>query len=191
MQSRHQHCIRSSRDISLQGEICRDNNSTEDKVVTTPGCHDINCEDLRSRQHQVVATAIVQNGSRDNTRLSRHQLQGPEGRDVSFNEKRSRQDQAVATPASLKICRNHTEAPATRTEVATRARCRDSISLLGQLTKVQKEIHRNYGPTLEPYKYAAAKEDTQLGGNLKERSGLLKAPVFLFFFHFSFDFILD
>ena len=40
------------------------------------------------------------------------------------------------------------------------------------------------GPTLEPYKYAAAKEETQLGGDLKERSGLLKAPVFLFFFYF-------
>ena len=125
MQSRHQHCNRSNRDISLQGESCRDNNSTEDKVATTLGCRDINCEDLRSRQHQVVATTIVQKGSGDNTRLSRHQLQGPEGRDVSFNEKRSRQDQAVATPASLKTCRNHTKAPATRTEttteVATRA----------------------------------------------------------------------
>ena len=40
------------------------------------------------------------------------------------------------------------------------------------------------GPTLEPYKYAAAKQETQLGGDLKKRSGLLKAPVFLFFFYF-------
>ena len=38
----------------------------------------------------------------------------------------------------------------------------------------------------------------KLGSDLKERSGLLKAPVFLFFFFFfyfsfvlSFDFILD
>ena len=70
-------------------------------------------------------------------------------RDVSFNEKKSRQEQAVATPPSLKTCRNNTEAPATRiatrpatriatrTDVATRAPCRDSISLLGQFTKVQ------------------------------------------------------
>ena len=69
-----------------------------------------------------------------------------------------------------------------------RAWCRDSISLLGKLTKVQKEMHRNYGPTSEPNKYAAAKEETQLGGDLKERSGLLKAPVFLFFSFFSFIF---
>ena len=140
------------------------------EVATTPGYRDISCKD------QKVATSVS-------------------CRDVSFNEKRSRQDQAVATPASLKACRNHTEAPAkrivTRTEVATRARCRYSISLLGQLTKVQKEMHRNLGPTLEPYKYAAAKEETQLGGDLKERSGLLKAPVFLFsFLFFSFVFIL-
>ena len=144
MQSRHQHCIRSS----------RDNNSTEDKVATTPGCRDINCEDLWSRQHQVVTTT---SGCRDNIRLSRQQLYRKEVAttpgyrdtsckdqkvamsvsclDVSFNEKRSRQDQVVATPASLKTCHNHTEAPATRTEttteVATRALCRDSISILG------------------------------------------------------------
>ena len=34
-------------------------------------------------------------------------------------------------------------------------------------------------------------QETQLGGDLKERSGLLKAPVFLFLFYFilfSFDF---
>ena len=129
------------------------------EVATTPGCRDTSCKD------QKVATSVS-------------------CRDVSFNEKRSRQDQVVATPASFKTCRNHTRAPATRTEVATRALCRDSISILGQLTKVQKEMHRNQGPTSEPYKYAAAKEETQLGGDLKERSGLLKAPVFLFFFSF-------
>ena len=153
MQSRHQHCIRSNRDISLQGESCRENNSTEDKVATTPGCRDINCEEKRSRQHQDVTTTIVQNESRDNIRMSRQQLcrmevaTTPGCRGVSFNEKRSRQEQAVATPASLKTCRNNTEAPATRTatrtEVTTRARCHDSISLLGQFTKVQKEMHRN------------------------------------------------
>ena len=66
-----------------------------------------------------------------------------------------------------------------------------------QSTEVQKEMHRNYGPTSELYKYVAAKEEKQLGGDLKKRSGLLKAPVFLFFFSFiflsfvlSFDFIL-
>ena len=105
MQSRHQHCIRSRRNISLQGERCRDNirmsrqQLYRKEVATTPGCRDISCKD------QKVATSIS-------------------CRDVSFYEKRSRQDQAVATPTSLKTCRNHTEAPATRTttrtEVATR-----------------------------------------------------------------------
>ena len=50
--------------------------------------------------------------------------------------------------------------------------------------------HQFAGPT---------KEETQQGGDLKERSGLLKAPVLLFFFSFllfffrffSFDNILD
>ena len=71
--------------------------------------------------------------------------------DVGFNEKRSRQEQAVATPPSLRACRNNTEAPATRiatrpatrTDVVMRALCRDNISLLGQFTKVEKEMHRN------------------------------------------------
>ena len=101
-----------------------------EEVATTPGCRDNSCKD------QNVATSIS-------------------CRDVSFNEKRSRQEQAVATPPSLKTCCNNTEAPATRiakrpatrtatrTDVATRAPCRDSISLLGQFTKVQKEMHRN------------------------------------------------
>ena len=101
-----------------------------EEVATTPGCHDNSCKD------QNVATSIS-------------------CRDVSFNEKRSRQEQAVATPPSLKTCRNNTEAPATgtatrtatrtaaRADVATRAPCHDIISILGQLTKVQKEMHRN------------------------------------------------
>ena len=156
MQSRHQHCIRSSRDLSLQGENC-----------TIP-------QKIRSRQHLVVATSIIQRRGSDNIRMSRQQLYREEVattpgcrdysckdqnvatsiscRDVSFNEKRSRQEQAVATPPSLKTCRNNTEAPATRiatrtatrTDVATRALCRDNISLLGQFTKVpKKEMHRN------------------------------------------------
>ena len=144
-------------------------NSTEDKVATTPGCRDINCTEKRSRQHQDVATTIVQRKGHDNIRMSRQQLYREQVattpgcrdnsckdqnvatsiscRDVSFNEKRLRQEQAVATPPSLKTCRNNTEAPATRTairtDVATRALCRDNISLLGQFTKVQKEMHRN------------------------------------------------
>ena len=75
-----------------------------------------------------VATTIVERRGRDNIRLSRQQLQGPECRDVdklSRRQKRSRQEQAVATPPSLKTCRNNTETPATRTvtrtDVATRA----------------------------------------------------------------------
>ena len=101
-----------------------------EEVATTPGSRDNNCKD------QNVATSIS-------------------CRDVSFNEKMSRQEQAIATPPSLKTCRNSTEAPttrpatriatrtATRTDVATIAPCRNSISLLGQFTKVQKEMHRN------------------------------------------------
>ena len=100
------------------------------EVATTLGCRDNNCKD------QDVATSIS-------------------CRDVGLNEKRSRQEQAVATPPSLKTCRNNTEAPttriatrpatrtATRTDVVMRALCRDNISLLGQFTKVQKEMQRN------------------------------------------------
>ena len=109
-----------------------------EEVATTPGCRDNSCMD------QNVVTSIS-------------------CRDVSFNEKRLRQEQAVATPPSLKTCRNNTEAPvirtatrpvtrtatrpatrtAIRTDVATRALCRDNINLLGHFTKVQKEMHRN------------------------------------------------
>ena len=83
MQSRHQHRIRSRRNISLQGESCSDNirmsrqQLYREEVATTPGCHDITCMD------QKVATSIS-------------------CCDVSDYEKRSRQDQAVATPTSLK-----------------------------------------------------------------------------------------
>ena len=148
-----------------------------EEVATTSGCRDNNCTEKRSRQHQDVATTIVQRRGRDNIRMLRQQLYREEVarttgcrdnsckdqnvvtsiscRDVSINEKRSRQEQAVATPPSLKTCRNNTEASATRittrsatrtatrTDVATRALCRDSISLLGQFTKVKKEMHRN------------------------------------------------
>ena len=103
-----------------------------EEVATTPGYRDNSCKD------QNVAT---RSSCRDKIKTS------ISCRDVSFNEKRSRQDQAVATPPSLKTCRNNTKAPttrtATRTDVATRALCRDHISILGQFTKVQKEIHRN------------------------------------------------
>ena len=143
------------------------------EVATTHGCRDINCTEKRSRQHQDVATTIIQRRGRDNIGLSRQQLYREDVtttsgcrdnsykdqnvatsiscRDVSFNEKRSRQEQAVVTPPSLKTCRNNTEVPATRTatrsatrtDVAIRALCHDNISLLGQFTKVKKEMHRN------------------------------------------------
>ena len=124
---------------------------------------------IRSRQHLVVATSIKKKRGRDNIRMSRQQLCRKEVattpgyrdnsckdqnvatsiscRDINCEEKRSRQEQAVTTSASLKTCRNNTEAPAprtaTRTDVASRNLCRDNISLLGQFTKVQKEMHRN------------------------------------------------
>ena len=152
-----------NRDINPAFEVVATSAYKEKVVATTIS------QKIRSRQHLVVATSIVQRRGRDNIRMSRQQLYREEVtitpgchdnsckdqnvatsiscRDVSFNEKRSRQEQAVATPPSLKTCRNNTEAPATRpatrTDVATRAPCRDSISLLGQFTKVQKEMHRN------------------------------------------------
>ena len=51
-------------------------------------------------------------------------------------------------------------------------------------------MHRNYGPTSEPYKYTAAKEEKQLGGDLKERFGLLKALVFILFYFLLFSLFL-
>ena len=94
----------------------------KEEVATISGCRDNSCKD------QNVTTSIS-------------------CCDVSLKEKRSRKKQEVATPPSLKTCRNNIEAPATRTatrtDVAMRAPCHDSISLLGQFTKVQKEMHRN------------------------------------------------
>ena len=120
----------------LKRRSCRDNIRMSRQqlfkkvVATTSGCRDNNCTEKRSRQHQVVATTAAISC-----------------RDVGFNEKRSRQEQAVATPPSFRTCRNNTEAPATRpatrTDVVMRALCRDNINLLGQFTKVQKEMHRN------------------------------------------------
>ena len=51
-------------------------------------------------------------------------------------------------------------------------------------------MNRNLGPTSEPYKYTAATEGMQLLATRKERSGLLKGPVFYFSF-ICFVFILD
>ena len=53
------------------------------EVATTSGCRDINSTEKLLRQHQDVATTSVQRRGRDNTRLSRQQLQGPECRDVN------------------------------------------------------------------------------------------------------------
>ena len=59
MKSRHQHCIRSRRNISLQEESCRDNirllrqQLYRKEVATTPGCRDISCMD------QEVATRSI------------------------------------------------------------------------------------------------------------------------------------
>ena len=147
-------------------------------VATTPGCRDNSCKD------QNVATSIS-------------------CRDVSFNEKRSRQEQAVATPPSLKTCRNNTETPATRTvtrtDVAMTALYVTTISVYwASLLKSKKKCIEIRAQLQNPINMQLKKEETQLGGDLKERSGLLKAHVFLFFFYFllfffrfSFDFILD
>ena len=126
MQSRHQPCIWSSYDISFKGESCHDNNSTEDKVATTPGCRD---NTWLSRQHLIREEAATTPGYRDISCKDQNVATSISCRDVNFTEKMSRQEQAVATPPSLKTCRNNTEAPvtrpatrtSTRTDVTTRA----------------------------------------------------------------------
>ena len=59
----------------------RDVSCTQKRVATTPSCRDINCEDLRSRHHQAVATTGARKRGHDIIQLSRHPLQRPEGRD--------------------------------------------------------------------------------------------------------------
>ena len=62
-------------------------------VETSPGCRDINCEDLRSRHHLDVATSIVKTGGLDIIKQSRQQKQGTKvatsfrGRDVNSSIK--------------------------------------------------------------------------------------------------------
>ena len=154
----------------LKRRSCRDNIKMSqqqlyrDEVATTSGCRDNSCTEKLSRQHQDVATTIVEKevattpGCRDNSCKDQNVATSISCRDVGFNEKRSRQEKAVATPPSLKTCRNNTEAPATRiatrpatrtakrTDVVMRALCRDNISLLGQFTKVQKRNASKLGP---------------------------------------------
>ena len=93
--------IRSSRDISTESEtvatsVCketkvatssakerrsrhhlngRDIRCTEKKVVTRSSCRDINYTERKSQHHPAVATTVVREEGRDNTWLSRHQLQ--------------------------------------------------------------------------------------------------------------------
>ena len=127
MQSRHQPCIWSSYDISIKGECCRDNNSTEE-VGTTPGCRDNICKEKRSRQHLIVATTVAKIRGRYNIRRSRQQVYIEEVattpgcrdnsckyqnvgtsiscRGVNFTEKMSRHQQAVTTSVSLRRCRD-------------------------------------------------------------------------------------
>ena len=93
--------IRSSRDISTESEtiatsVCkepkvatssakerrsrhhlngRDISCTEKKVATRSSYRDINYTERKSRHHSAVATTVVRKEGRDNTGLSRHQLQ--------------------------------------------------------------------------------------------------------------------
>ena len=61
-QSRHQHRIKSRRNISLQGESCRDNIKLSRQqlyrkdVATRSSCRDNNCTEKRSQQDQAIAT---------------------------------------------------------------------------------------------------------------------------------------
>ena len=102
----------------------RDIRCTEKKVATRSSCRDINYTERKSRHHSVVVTTLVREEGRDNTWLSRHQLQRKEvatrpscrdiscrdqrvattsrGRDINYTKRRSRQDQAIATSVSSK-----------------------------------------------------------------------------------------
>ena len=72
----------------------RDIRCTEKKVAIRSSCRDINYTERKSRHHSVVATTLVIKEGRDNTWLSRHQLQRKEVatrsscRDISYKDQR-------------------------------------------------------------------------------------------------------
>ena len=72
MQSRHQHCIRSTRNISLQGESCRDKIMLSrqhlywEVVATRLCCRDNICAEKTSRQQLHREDVATRSGCRDN-----------------------------------------------------------------------------------------------------------------------------
>ena len=117
--SRHQHYIRSGRDIGSTDEevatslSCRNIRCKGFKVVTSVSCRDINCKDLRSRHHSVVATSVRKNSGHDIKKLLRHQLQWkPRSRHQpifatsAYKEQWSRHQSVVATSHTRKAGRD-------------------------------------------------------------------------------------
>ena len=113
MKSRHQHCIRSRRNISLQGESCRDNIRLSRKqlyrkeVATTPGCRDISCMDqeveTRSSCRDTNFTSNLSQphrGLRQGLRQELRQGLRQELRQEQRQEQRSRRGHDVATTSA-------------------------------------------------------------------------------------------
>ena len=81
----------------------RDIRCTEQQVATRSSCRDINYTERKSRHHSEVATTLVIEEGRDNTWLSRHQLQRKEVairsscRDIMKQSRQQEQETKVAT----------------------------------------------------------------------------------------------
>ena len=92
----------------LKRRSCRDNirmsrqQLYRGEAATTSGCRDNNCTEERSRQHQDVATTIVQRRGRDNIRMSRQQLYRKVVATTSGCHDNSCKDQNVATSISYR-----------------------------------------------------------------------------------------
>ena len=99
----------------------------EKQVATSFSCRDINCEELRSRRHSVVATTDNRKEGRDFSQLSRHQTQVKKVatsfscRDISSTKDKLRPDKSLCDITET-------------TDVATKNRGRDNINKMGQLT---------------------------------------------------------
>ena len=112
----------------------RDIRCTEKKVATRSSCRDINYIERKSRHHSVVVTTLVIEEGRDNTWLSRHQLQRKEVATRSSCRDINWRDQRVATTSRgrdikykelsrdvSKLSRHQLH----KKKVATRSSCRD------------------------------------------------------------------
>ena len=106
----------------MQGKRGRDIISSREKVATSVRGRDNSSEEKRSRQHLVVAAAIQQKGSRDNTWLSRHQLRRLEVATTFACRDNNCTKQKVATTSGYRDihCKDQ--------KVATSVSCRDVSS---------------------------------------------------------------